>query len=990
MRFFFLFFLVALSQQSPAADSTKWVVENYRKGDFKLVHDGKAADIFIASGDFKVAQIAATNLAGDVERVTGIHPRLSNEVPSLSKNAVIIGTLGMSPVIDALVKAGKLDTGQLKIQWESFLIATVDQPLPNVESALIIVGSDRRGTAYGVYELSQAMGVSPWNWWADVTPARKKAIVVRAGVRRFGPPSVKYRGIFLNDEDWGLQPWAAKTFDKERGDIGPRTYARIFELLLRLKANTLWPAMHKSTHAFNYYPESRQIADDYAIVVGSSHAEPMLRNNVSEWTDKPENFDFTKNPAGVIKYWGDRVAENGKFENVYTLGMRGIHDSAIQGPKTPQQRIQVLEQIFDVQRGLLAKYVSPEVKETPQIFVPYKEVLDDYHNGLKVPDDVTIVFPDDNFGYVRYLPTPEERKRTGGFGVYYHISYLGRPLSYIWLETTPPALIWEEMSKAFDYGVRKFWVVNVGDIKPGEIGTEFFLQMAWDANRWDRNNLPDFLNEWAGREFGSEHASEIAGAMDGYYRLGFARKPEHLQWYLPGEKPRPSEFAPTDYGDEVQARMDAYDALVKQVDHLYALMPDRSKDSFYELVVYPVRRAALANKRFFLSEKCALYIAQGRASSNLCVGMARDASEQLMAETAYYNEKVAGGKWRHIMATEPTDGSWQSMRSSPPELQPAGLAQLQLAEIAHLGVAIEGRNSPIGSDEKTAALPAFSVYNGDTKFIDVFNTGRKPSAWHASSSEKWIRLDRTAGTLERDERINVSIDWAKAPRAKELSGTIEIKAAGETRTVNVHAVDAQIQFARQGNEFTEVNGVVSIEAEHFSSKTDRATAGWQIIPGLGRTGDSMAIFPTTAPGFPTIAPEVPLSRIPSQAPFLEYRIHLTTPGELKISCFLVPTHPVSGNGGLRYAIAIDEEKPQVISADAGLSVGSPRWSQNVLNATTIATSKHAVAAAGSHVLRIYMVDPGVVIDKIVIDSGGVRPSYLGPRETRVRLRGEDP
>src|SRR5205085_6440229 len=316
-----------------------WVRAEYHQGDFKLVAGAHAADIFVAPDDYKVAQIAANDLAEDVARVTGRRPELRTETTTLHGPVMLVGTLDQSPVITALIRAGKLDVSRLRGQWESFLIATVPHPLPHVPSGLVIVGSDRRGTAYGVFELSQAIGVSPWYWWADVTPTRRANLFIAAGLRRAGPPSVKYRGIFLNDEDWGLHPWAAQTYEPETGDIGPKTYARICELLLRLKANTLWPAMHEVTRAFNLYPQNKLVADDYAIVMGSSHAEPMLRNNVTEWKDKPEAFNYIKNPEGVRRYWEERVRENGRFENIYTLGMRGIHDSPIQGPKSSPERI---------------------------------------------------------------------------------------------------------------------------------------------------------------------------------------------------------------------------------------------------------------------------------------------------------------------------------------------------------------------------------------------------------------------------------------------------------------------------------------------------------------------------------------------------------------------------------------------------------------------------------------------------------------------------
>lgn len=957
------------------AQESSWVKGEYRSGDFKLVYGSRAADILVSPDDFKVVSIAANDLAADVERVTGRRPIVRTETSGLSDHALIAGTLAQSPLIDKLVHDGKLDVSGLRGAWESFLIATVADPLPGVSVGLVIVGSDRRGTAYGIFELSQAIGVSPWHWWADVVPERKGALIVKAGTRRAGPPSVQYRGIFLNDEDWGLQPWAAKTYEPEYGDIGPKTYARIFELLLRLKANTLWPAMHKCTRPFNQFVENKQVADDYAIVMGSSHAEPMLRNNVGEWTNDPKAYDYTKNAEGVRKYWEERVRENGRFENLYTLGMRGIHDSPIQGPKTAPERIKLLERIFQDQRELLAKYVAPDVTMIPQIFCPYKEVLADYRNGLRVPDDVTVVFPDDNFGYIRYFPSPEEQKRAGGFGVYYHISYLGRPLSYLWLETTPPALIWEEMSKAYDHGMRKFWVLNVGDLKPAEIGIEFFMQMAWDVSRWPRERLPDFLADWARREFGAKYAAEIAAVMDEYYRLGFARKPEHLQWYLPGESLRSSELTSIDYGDEAQARLDAYEALMSRADHLYAEMPERLKNAFYELVAYPVRGAALANRRFFMMEKSALYAAQGRASARGLAERAEAAAAQITAETDYYNEKLAGGKWRHIMAMEIGKGEWLSMRTTPPAAPPE-LSRLQISNEARLGVAIEGRLEPLRENEQDAALPVLSVFTRDVRFIDVFNKGRAPARWKAKASHDWIKLSRVAGDLREDARIRVSIDWSKAPQREGAGGTLEITGAGMARTVNVPVFNPKTPRSLDLTGFVESGGVVAMEAEHFSGKTDRAGAGWQVIPGLGRTGASVAVFPTTAP---TVEPP----RIVSESPMLEYRLYLFTPGKINVTCYLVPTQPLQAGRGLRYAVGLDDEEPQVVAVGAGVEVTSRPWSLNVLNATITGSTAHEVSAAGPHVLKIYMVDAGVVLDKIVVDAGGVRPSYLGPQETKV-------
>jgi hypothetical protein len=832
-----------------AAVEPAWIGATPHAGDFALVRDGHAADLLVALDDFKVVSIAAGDLASDVAQVTGVTPAVRNTATGLSVQAVIIGTLGKNPVIDALVAAGKLDVGALRGQWETFLIATVPNPLPGVSLGLVIAGSDRRGTAYGAYELSQAIGVSPWHWWTDVTPDKKAALFVVAGVRKFGPPSVKYRGIFLNDEDWGLVPWASKTFEPEAGNVGPKTYAKLFELMLRLKANTVWPAMHPGTKPFNDFPANKQVADDYAIVMGSSHAEPMLRNNVGEWTAPPETYNYITNRDGVLKYWEDRVAANGRYENLYTLGMRGIHDSNMQGPKTDPERIRALDQIFADQRALLAKYVRPDVEQVPQMFCVYKEVLGLYRQGLKVPDDVTIVWPDDNFGYIRNFASDEERKRAGGFGIYYHLSYLGAPLSYLWLYTTPPALVWEEMTKAYDYGARTIWIANVGDLKPSEIGTEFFLQLAWDVGRWRRDNLPDYLAGWATREFGPEHAAEIAAIMRGYYQLNYQRKPEHLQWWMPGQPPKPSPLTV----EETRERLAAFAALRAQADRLIDLLPPAKHDAFYELVDYPVRGAALANERYFKGEQAALAAASDPALAARLATEARVADGLLTADAAYYNGQLAGGKWRGMVYLEPADNQWRSMRIS------------------------------------TWAPPQFAA------------ASRTPPA---------------------------------------------------------------------------LGDAIAIEAEHFTHSVPAKGATWAVIPGLGRTGDSVAVFPVTAA---SVAPD----KIATDAPRLDYAVKFPAAGEFAVNVNLIPTQPIVTANGLRFAAALDDQPPQMVVLN--VKDGSADWAQGVLNSTRVVSFKLTVPSAGAHTLRIYGIDPGVVLDKIVIDTGGLQPSYLGPPETGAGL-----
>jgi hypothetical protein len=790
--------------------------------DFPLVANGRAAVIVTDKADAEVVRVAADMLAGDVARVTGVKPAVETAASAPRGPVVILGTLGKSALIADLVKRGQLDVRALAGTWESFVIQTVPAPYPGVPVALVIAGSDRRGTAYGAVTLSEAIGISPWVWWADVAPAHRANLVLSAGRCVEGPPSVKYRGIFLNDEDWGLEPWAAKTFEPEAGNIGPKTYAKICELLLRLKANTLWPAMHPCTKAFNAFPENRLVADRYGIVMGSSHCEPLLRNNVDEWNSQSRGeWNYQTNRDGVLKYWEERLKENGRFENLYTLGMRGVHDGAMPFKGTRAQKVSLMERILADQRGLLANFVNPNVAQTPQVFIPYKEVLSVYQTGLKVPDDVTLVWPDDNHGYMRRLSTPAEQKRGGGSGIYYHVSYWGAPEDYLWLCTTPPALIWEEMRKAYDHGARRLWLLNVGDIKPAEIDTEFFFRLAWNIDAWKEDAQPAFLAAWAHRTFGPEHASEIAAILDEYYRLNFATKPEHLLQ---------AKFT-TNY-DEIGRRLARFQALVARTDALFEKMPAAQRDAFYELVVYPVRASALMNEKILADDPAA----------------ARKAYEGIQAETAFFNTKVAGGKWRGIMSANP-------------------------------------RNRP------------------------VF-------------------------------------------RAPQAAAAREENALGTTHST-LPAAGAE-------------SGCAAFEAE----KPTRASGGaggvaWKVIPGLGRSGDSIALLPVT-------------ESVPAHAA-LEYDFTAPRSGPAQVLVYAIPTHAIHDGVKLRYAASIDGQPPQVVDLDT--AEFSPEWSANVLRAAAIGSTTHPLTV-GRHTLRIRPLDPGLVFDKVVLDFGGLQPTQLGPPPTK--------
>ena len=818
-----------------AADLT--VTRSPGTDDFILAGERNAGTIFVEPAEDRAVRRAADDLTDDFSRVTGIKPAVENDISTPGKTRVIVGTFGKSKIIDRLATEGKLATNGISGQWESYVLQVVKNPLPGVERALVIAGSDRRGTIVGIYQLSEMIGVSPWHWWADVPVAPAKTLALHGDLFRQGPPAVKYRGIFLNDEDWGLRPWAAKTLEPETGNIGPKTYAKIFELLLRLRANHLWPAMHPGTTEFNHFATNRVIADDYGIVLGSSHCEQMLRNNISEWDEKTfGEYNFVTNPGGVLKYWEQRVRENGQFENLYTLGMRGIHDSGMPGGGTEREKAARLETIIAGQREMLARNVNANVAAVPQIFCPYKEVLPLYRRMTELPDDITLVWPDDNYGYVRQFSNVRERARRGGAGVYYHISYWGGPRDYLWLCSTPPALIAEEMTKAFDYGANQVWMLNVGDLKPAELDIEFFLKLAWNPHLWNGTNTYDLLASQLARDFGKASAPELASILAEYYRLNFQRKPEHVGF------PTNTLFS----ANEAKQRLATWQTLSARVDAVEKNLPAESRDAFFELVGYPVKAAGAMNEK--------------------CLAGSPRAAVEIHRLTDHYNNQIAGGKWRNMMSDNPR-------------------------KLVDLGVP---RNSPAGTN--TGEGRAFKPANAD--------------------------------------------------------------------------------FA-QGADFIADDQCVVMEAEHASRFVPGQDAQWRNITGLGYNGEAVAIFPTT------VAPRVTPEKIQAESPGLEFKINFPKAGDWRFTVRALPTFSVETGQPQRYAIALDDAPPKIISLPLSLDERNRVWQENVLRNAALTKSVQVLSHAGNHTLKIWMVDPGIVLDTIMAaNADSQNPGYVWPAETR--------
>jgi hypothetical protein len=487
---------------------------------FRLVHEKTAATLYADPNDYAGVVRAVHDLQADILRVSGCNALISEDGKSLSGDVVLIGTIGKSRIIDELVRKRKIDVSQIAGKWESTLIQVVPHPFPGVARGLVIAGSDKRGTIYGIYDLSEQIGVSPWYWWADVPVEHKDALYVKAGRWVQGEPAVRYRGIFLNDEAPSLSGWAREKF----GGLNHQFYEKVFELLLRLKANFLWPAMWDN--AFNEDdPLNPKLADEYGIVMGTSHHEPMLRAQ-QEWKRHGEGpWDYAANAKNLDAFWEKGIERNDNYESIITLGMRGDGDM----PMAENDNIALLEKIVADQRAIIARHQTPKVAADPQVWALYKEVQGYYEKGMRVPDDVTLLWSDDNWGNIRRLPTTDERKRSGGAGIYYHFDYVGDPRSYKWLNTYSITKVWEQMNLASAYGANRIWIVNVGDLKPMEFPIEFFLALARDPERWGKDNLQEYTELWAGREFGPEYAAEIADIVSKYTQYNGRRKPEQLE-----------------------------------------------------------------------------------------------------------------------------------------------------------------------------------------------------------------------------------------------------------------------------------------------------------------------------------------------------------------------------------------------------------------------------------------------------------------------------
>ena len=631
-----------------------------------LWYDGiHAVTLSVPKAADPVVTVAARMFASDMKAVTG-----QSAVTAAPAEATI-----RIVELDRTAPSERQKIAATGVPVDSLLSMTDAFHISVINRQIVVVGANGRGAAYGLLEMSRRAGVSPWIWWGDVAPQRRDRLTIDDAFRTTQGASVEFRGIFINDEDWSLRPWSYGTYEPARfGIIGPKTYKKVFQLLLRLRANTIWPAMHTGTQPFFLTPGAKAMADSCGIVVGTSHCEPLLRNNVGEWDVRKRGpFNYITNRKQVVDYWSERLRDvrGSRGGNLLTIGMRGIHDGSMEGVRTMDEKQRALQQVIDDQQQLIARWIGhPET--TPQVFVPYKEVLEIYDRGLRVPDNVTLMWCDDNYGYMTRLSDSTEQKRRGGAGVYYHLSYWGRPHDYLWLTTTQPGLIYNEMREAYDHNARKLWIANVHDPKVAGYDLELFLDMAWNINSVSAATVADHYRRWLCRQFGSTAGEALWPSMCEFYRLCGERRPEFMGWsqteldkrtYDRGLSPvRNTEFTAA-FGDELGRYLDRFAAVAARVKAVAKTIPVERQDAFFAAIEYPVL-AADANARKLLWAQKARQAANGSTTDGMFAANAaiyhacaesQSAYQEIRRLTEYYNDRMAGGKWRRSMNMRPRD-----------------------------------------------------------------------------------------------------------------------------------------------------------------------------------------------------------------------------------------------------------------------------------------------------------------------------------------------
>lgn len=913
------------------------------EGAFPLILEGRPIRVIVDDEDWPGVKKVASNLTTDLSALA------KSEETAEENTAVLVGTIGRSPVIDALVARGALDVSDIDGVWEGYVQAIVDEPAEGISRALVIAGADKRGTIYGIYDLAERAGVSPWSWWADVPAPYRPDLSVLPG-RRSDWPRVKYRGIFINDEKPALHGWANHHY----GGFKSAFYERAFELILRHKGNYLWPAMWGEA-IYDDDPLTGPLADEMGIVLGTSHHEPMGRAHV-EWARYGEGkWDYLQNAEVLQQFWRAGMERMKNWEVITTLGMRGDGDEAM----TEGTAIALLERIVRDQRQIIAEVAGDPVSQRPTIWALYKEVQDYYDQGMQVPDDITLLFADDNWGNIRRLPNSES-ERPGGYGVYYHFDYVGGPRNYKWLNTNQIERTWEQMRRAWDQGAREIWIVNVGDIKPMEFPISFFLDQAWDPDRMGVDQLGDYTRVWAAQQFGEAHADDIAGILKAYTKYASRRKHELVD---------PSTFSLVNF-DEFGRVTRELEKLAVQADAIRETLPAGYDDAYVQLVWFPVHATWNLYQLYEAAALNGLYAQRGRVADALVQAQRTEAFFERDAELArIYHEDVAGGKWVHMMSqTHIGYTYWQQ----PEEQVMPDVVQPVLPKKSKLGVAVEGRRASSRMGDNDVALPLSDVFSRHAQWIEVFSTGTSPVKARIKAKEDWIVIEEGTHTVDDTRRLSVAVDWDRLPAGRH-TGTIEVK-SGFWRRLKIRVPVFKPEVWESVSGWALASSYGALEAAAADRKIDGAGLSWVTLSNLGRSGDGLTLFAAATPAPATETP-------PEGAPRLEYDVHLFEAKPLTVTVELAPTLDFLDQGGMKFALSLGEGDPVVVNVHERLRPADwdeRHWEEIVARNAHRITLTLPVQAAGPQTLTLSTTDAPLVFQRLILSQTDLPDSYLGP------------
>lgn len=928
----------------------------------------------------------ADKVMHDVELVFGYAPQATTEKSDLGTHAVLYGTVGHSLLLQELEEKKLVDLSEIRGKREVFIFQVVDHPLEGVEKALVIAGSDKRGTIYGLFHLSERLGVSPLVNWANVKPQRKESFSLAGDLKYISKePSVRFRGFFINDEWPAFGNWTTKNFGGFNADM----YEHVFELLLRLKGNYLWPAMWSA----RFYDDgpglaNAELADEYGVVMGASHHEPCLRYGEEykylRGKDSPygDAWNFMTNREGITKFWEDGLKRSGKFESVITVGMRGEADTAIMGKEaTLADNIQLLREVLQTQNRLIREHIDPSRSEVPKMLALYKEVEPFFYGDGSTPglinskelEDVILMLCDDNHGNLRTLPTEEMRNHKGGYGMYYHFDYHGGPISYEWINSSYLPKIWEQMTMAYDFGVRDLWIVNVGDIATQEFPLSYFLDLAYDFEAWGTgaiNKTDLYTKQWIQKQFAGvfhgEEMENIFELLNGYTKIAHKRRPEHMNSDV---------YHPVNYKEA--------DRLLHQIDHLLDLANElyQSVDkghlpAYFALVYYPAVGNLNLQKMWLLTGKNHYKAKRGEMEANRLTEQIRACMQKDRELVAEFHA-LDGGRWygmglsEHIGFTQ-----WNEDEAQNPVLM-----HVLPANKPRLLVTVDGttqRSEGSSWHINRLAMNDFLQPDMEEASFTVSSLSDLPAEYKVTSTRPWLTCSKTGGILDGKEKtteiVQVKVD--RRLMNGETEGHIVIEMPVGTCTIVVNASNDDFSEL-PGRTFIETNGYIAIEAEHYALNQEgilpNGKAGrFETIQGYGKTLSAVKAFPTTA-----------YFTAGKDAPYLEYRFFVREGGCYEAELYMQPSNPVTKDGSIFYGIQVNEEDIRVVDTlPEGYRVDGGDWAHGVLNhIRRHGTQIHC--KPGLNTLRIFAGSPGFVLEKLVIYREGHKPadSYLGPEET---------